>query len=370
MRTRDAVLQYQKTLDDAGTLIEPINLTDPVSAFYLEFQATNGSTSNKNNFISDVITKIEIVDGSEVIYSANLFELEALHFYKLGYPPVLAPSEWASTAQKHACLLMFGNTLWDPNYAVDFTRYKNPQLKITSNLAAVRAVSATTAFATGTLKASIIAKTMEETPAPGKFLMARQIEAFTSAASGEKRIELPTDRTYRMALMRAYIEGSDIDAVITDLKHTLDTDKYITFNRKVQQLDAETFARFGQITYKHGMFQNDADVIRVLPNKSLHFAGNYYADDAGLMVGAAPTASSDITLTLFSATAVAVTADTQVSAAITGHALHATLPVIFGNPESPSTWFDPTTFNKSEFVLTQGTANAVVSILLEQVRTQ
>lgn len=366
MRTRDAVIEYQKTLDDNGTLIKDLDIVDPVSALYLEFEATNGTTSNKGNFISDVITKIEIVDGSQVLYGVNLSQLEALHQYKLGKTPTMFPSEWASGIQRHGCLLMFGRHLWDREYAQDFTRYRNPQLKITSNLAAVRAVAADTAFATGTLKGTIVAKVMEDATKPGKYLRAKEIDSFTSAASGDKRVELVYDYPYRLLLLRAFIQQSDIDEVITDFKLTCDTDKFILFNRKVKQLDAEALALFGAGRLKHDIFCSHQDAVRIMFNKEPD-CRPYFGGGATLaIIGINYQWSSELKLDMYSDAGATLGTDEAVTVVEEGHALHATLPVAFGEMDKPDSWFDPKPFKKIEAVLTQAVDSAVCQVVLEQ----
>ena len=369
MKTRDAVIEYQKTLDDAGTLIKDLDLVDPVSALYLEFEATNGTTSNKGNFISDVITKIEITDGSEVLYSLSLAQLEALYFYKTRKTPVLFPSEWASGKQRHGVYLLFGRYLWDPTYGMDFRRYTNPQLKITSNLAATRAVAADTAFATGTLKGTIVAKVMEDVPSMPSYLQAKEIEAFTSAASGEKRIDLPVDYTYRMLMLRAYKSESDVREIITDLKLTLDTDKYVMFNRKVQQLDAEALAEFGVCRFKHDIFCSHQDTVRLLCNMEPDVRPFYQSSSTPSVVGIDWQWSSAMKLNIYdAATPSADTTDRKYTMVEEGHALHATLPIPFGILDVPATWFDPRAYKKMELVATQDVASGVCSIVAEQVR--
>lgn len=368
MRYRDAVIEYQKTLDNAGTLTKDLNIVDPVSAIYLEFEATNGTTSNKGNYISDVITKIEVVDGSEVLYSLNLSELEALYFYKTGRMPVMFPSEWASGLQRHGCYLLFGQHLWDTERSMDFTRFKNPQIKVTSNLAAIRAVAADTAFATGTLKGTIVAKVMEEAPKPSRYLMAKEIDSFTSVSTGEKRVDLVVDYPYRLMLMRAWVQGSDIDEIISDFKLTCDTDRFIPFNRKVKQLDAEAFAAFGFGRIKHDIFCSHQDTVRLLFNKEPQVIPFYDTVATPSIVGVDWAWSSNMKLAIYSHDGVADTTDRNYTMVEDGHALHATLPIVFGRMDDPSTWFNPATYAKVEAVLTQAVASATVAIVLEQDR--
>jgi hypothetical protein len=368
MKTRDAVIEYQKTLDDSGTLIKDLDLVDPVSALYLEFQATNGTVSNKNNFLSDVVTKIEVTDGSEVLYSLSLAQLEALYWYKTRKMPALFPSSWASGSQRHGVYLLFGRYLWDPTFNMDFRRYTNPQLKITSNLAAIRTIDTTTSFATGTLKATIVGKVMEDVPSAPSFLQAKEIEAFTSASSGEKRVDLPADYPYRMLMLRFWLQGYDIDEIVSDIKLTFDTDKYVAFNRKTNQLDCEAFIEFGSGRLKHDFIESHQDKVRLLFNKEPDCRPYYQSLTTPEIVGIDYQWSSEAKFNIFDAAASAVTTDAKHTMVEEGHALHATLPILFGLPDIPATWFDPRPYKKIEAVLTQATASAACSVVVEQVR--
>lgn len=372
MKTRDAVIEYQKTLDNAGTLVKDLDLVDPVSALYLEFEATNEATSNKGNFISDVITKVEIVDGSEVLYSLNQSELEALAFYKTGKTPTLFPSEWASGIQRHGVYLLFGRYLWDQDFAIDFTKFKNPQLKITSNIAAIRAIGSGLSFATGTLKGTIVAKVMEGASAPGKYLMAKELLSFTSTSSNsaEERKELPTDLVYRMLMTRHWVQLSDIDEVTALLKLTFDTDKYIMLDRRVKQLDAEAFAQFGAGRLKHDIFTQHQIGFRLLFNKEPSLYAFSWEDATPEIVGVRYTWSSEGKLDITDNGGTAITSDMKLTAVEEGHALHATLPIPFGLLDRPETWFDPTPYKKMELIFTSA-ASAVAgacAIVAEQVK--
>ena len=367
MRTRDDVIEYQKTLDDVGTYTKDLKIRDIVSALEFEFRGTNGASGNLDNFISDVITKIEIVDGSEVLYSCNLMELEALHFYKRKSAPVLFPSEWVSTGiQRHSCLLMFGRDLWDPDFAMDFHNFTNPQLKVTSNIAAIRAAG-TSGYTTSTLKMSCVAKIMEDLPSPpSKYLMAKQQKAWTSGTAGDNPITLPRDLPYRLAILRAYVAGSDIAEAITNLKVNCDRGKFIPFDRYVKDLDAEALARFGEIRIKHDIYRAHGATIRLLVNTEPHSIPINKASGAVIpLINWEWSSQMYLSLFLHDGTNYSTTQNWTLNEQ--GHALHATLPILFGDPDRPETWFDPTPYDLIEFTPKEAAA-AVCSILLEQPR--
>jgi len=369
MKTRDAVLDYQYTAKDTETYKKDLDLVEPISALELEVECTNGATSNKGNFISDIVTKIEVVDGSEVLHNLNMSQLEAMYFYKLGKMPAIFPSEWGAGAQRHNVLLMFGRYLWDREYAFNPKAFTNPQLKITFNKAAIRAAG-DTGFATGdNIKLTTVAKVFEDVPAPAQFLMAKQIENFTST-SGEKRLEFPTDYIYRMLLTRLWKQGSDIREIVTDMKLTCDVDSFIPFNRKTQQLDAQALALFGVGRIKHDIFCSHQETVRLIHNMEPDARPFYQLSTVPDIIGIDYQWSSEMKLNMFDHAGSADTTDRKITMVEEGHAPHATLPIPFGRPGMPEDWFDPKVYKKLELVLTQGVEDAVCEIAAEQVRPQ
>lgn len=368
MRVRDAVLLYQETEKDTDTKTLDIDLPDPISALDLEVECTNGSVSNKGNYISDIVPKIEVVDGSDVLVSLSLAQLQALQFYKTGKTPTMFPSEWPGGIQRETVKLLFGRYLWDPAYALVPRQYRNPQLKVTFNKAAIRA-AASDGFATGdNIKLTVAAKIMEEGASPQGFMMQKQIDSFTSAASGEKRIDLPTDYPYRLLMLRAWLQLKDIDELISQIKLTVDTDKFIPFNRYVKQLDAEALATFGVGCLKHDIFCSDNEAVRILFNKEPDcrpFDAHATLPD---ILGIIYQWSSELKLTMATHAGAADTTDRKVTLVEEGHALHATLPIIFGLMMDPTTWLNPRGWTKFEAVLTQAAVSGAISIVAEQIR--
>lgn len=370
MKTRDAVLDYQKTMKDTEQYTKDLNLTEPISALELEIECTNGATSNKGNFISDIITKIEVVDGSEILESLNMSQLEAMQFYKTGRMPVMFPSEWGGGLQRHNVMLMFGRYIWDREYAFNCKSFNNPQLKVTINKAAIRAADVDGFAAGDNIKITTLAKVFEDVGAPGQFLMAKQIENFTGGSSGEKRVSLPKDYTYRMILCRFWRQAYDLDELITEIKMTCDTDKFIPFNRKTKQLDAEAFALFGLGRIKHDVLVKNAAHVRLVFNKEPLVQGHFNEAAITDFLNVNAPWSNDWYIFVYDKAGAQDTSDRQYTAMAEGHAPHATLPIVFGRPNMPEDWFDPTTYKEIELVLTQAVGTSVCEIAAEQVRKQ
>jgi len=370
MRTRDAVLLYQETQSsDKSTKTIDLDLTDPVSALGFEFEARNGTTNNKANPFPFVVTKVEIVDGSDVLASLSFPEMQALKFYKDGKQPELRETEDGGTSyggpQVMGSAILFGRKLWDRDFALDLTKFKNPQLKISWDLTNIRAVSSTTAFYTGTMVISAWAKLMEGQAAPGKFLMAKEIEAWTGATSGDKRHELPTDYPYRLLMLRLYSRGYDVDECITKLKLTCDTDKFVPFERYTKQLDAEMAQLFGNVVVWKKFSAGHGTTVWFEVNKEPQL--NMQVPVLGYNASYGWCWAGNASLLVANASGVADTTERRIDGLIEGHALHHTLPIPLGVMDEPDTWFDPTVYKKLELVCTEGVASAN-TLVAEQVR--
>lgn len=368
MKTRDAVLTYQKTEADTAVETIDLNFVDPISAITLEVDCLNGSAGNKGNMISDIVTKVEVVDGSNVLSALNMYGLEAMHFIKTGKSPGLYPSEWASDYPRHNATLFFGKHLWDDAYALDPTVYNNPQLKITFNKAAIRA-AATSAFAVGdNIRLTTVVKLMEGMTAPSQYLMQKQIDSFSTVGSGEKRIDLPSDFDYRMLVLRAYLVDYEIHELISDIKLTCDTDKYVVLNRKTRQLNTEARGQHGFATFRHHLYTKNNEDVRALHNAGYNVSVTGWAGATTHILGVTKASANRFCMEVHDHDGTIVSSEHNYAMMCSGHALHATLPIIFGLPDEPGTWFSPKPYAKFEAVLTQATAGGLVEIIAEQVR--
>ncbi len=113
-----------------GTLVHDINMQDPISSVLIELLVHNVNNIPTNH-PSAAITKIELVDGSDVLYSLNGLEAFALDWYD---NKGRFRNNWNAymNGSWMTCNigLNFGRFLWDPEWAFDPKRFTNPQLRI------------------------------------------------------------------------------------------------------------------------------------------------------------------------------------------------------------------------------------------------
>ncbi len=366
MRYREHEEYYQLTLDDVGTKIIDLKAASPVSAIRLEFLGTNGATSCKDNRINDVITKIEIVDGSDQLLSLSLKQAQALEFRRTGKMPYMRPGESGGGGQNESVMLLFGRHLWDPELYLDLTKFRNPQLKITTNIAAVAAASAT-AFLAASLKVTIDLYLIEEgAPAAAGFMMAKDVFAYTSGSSGDYHIDMPTDYPYVNMMIRAFTAGNDFDENIDDLKLDCDSGKFIPIDKKTKDIYKREEQDLGVAELRYYLYRADNETITFDINHDPQVS--IMGRDANDVININTLWSGRGILRFYTGnTGAAVTTAELLSFMVRGGCPHATINVPFGRRSDPNTYFNAPGYGDIDLVLHQAAASAV-SVVLEQLR--
>jgi len=365
VKYRNVELYYEQTLDDVGTKIIDLRTSDPISAIRLDFKGTNYTDHNKDNRLNDVITKIELVDGSDQLLSLSLKEAQALEFRRTGKMPFMRPGELASGGQEEQCLILFGRALWDPEIWLDLSKFKNPQLKITTNIAAVRAAGAA-GFLSGSLKVTIDLLIIQAGASPAThFMMAKNIYGYTSSVSGDEHIDMPVDYPYVGLMVRAFLAGNDVDENISELKIDCDAGKYIPIDKHVKDIYKAEEQDLGPVMLKYWIYRKNNDVVTHDLNHDpvISLLPTAY----NRVFGCGYSWSSRFSLYLLDNVGAAVAAEEQLLLTVHGSCLHSTIHLPFGLRADPATYFDPTAFGDIDLVLTQAAASAV-SVVLEQLR--
>ena len=364
-RYRDVYIENGKTLADSGTVTIDIAVVDPISELLVNMWADNGGTSNKNNPIPRNISKIEIVDGSDVIFSMDGRLAHALAYYMDGRQHDLDIAEWETSTQSVNIPLRFGRWLWDPLYALVPQSFRNLQLKISWNLAAVNPVGAT-GYATGTGRLTVIAKLMEGLEAaPIGFIMSKNHYSFTSSASGEERVDLPTDHPYVMMMLRAWESGINMSSTLTKVKISIDEDKIIPLDLDMGDVRRRVIDQYGLIDVPIQFKGNDSEVHQCF----LGFLNTLVpvANAAGVIVGLGTFDAAQYTLYLRNHDGTTPTAVT-VFLTVNGQLPWNTVLIPFGVFDDPTTYLMAPAHGSIKAILTQGNAGAEVDVILAQLR--
>lgn len=366
MKTRDVYLEQGKVLTDAGTHTIDISPVDPITELLVNLWADNGGTKNLGSPIPRIITKIEVVDGADVLFSMDGRLACALFYNLTGVMPELSIAEAPGYTQSANIPLRFGRWLWDPIFALDAKRFKNLQLKITWNLTAVNGVGGD-GFISGSAHLTVIAKVMEglATP-PAAFLMHKDQYSWTTGASGDERIALPTDYPYTMLMIRVYDDGVNMSANFTNIKLNVDFDRFIAIDMEEGDLKNRNIDRLGLI--KLPIIGKVADGLAREAWLSDPYSCMAIMNSATALAALQTLDAGQYKLYVRDYAGGAIAALTDAFIEVLGAGLFNCLSLPFGTLDDPDTYFMAPEHGDIKLQVTQGAAGAEANIVLTQPR--
>ena len=128
---RTTSLLAAKDLGASGTEVIDINVLDTISRINLYWQTKIVTVSVELASLVECISKVELIDGSDVLFSLNAEQLYALNYYDRMQIQDYEASLTVADFTKYQVSIDFGRWLWDPTWALDPKRFSNLQLKIT-----------------------------------------------------------------------------------------------------------------------------------------------------------------------------------------------------------------------------------------------
>ncbi|MCK5641278.1 MAG: hypothetical protein KAJ19_10790, partial [Gammaproteobacteria bacterium] len=243
--------------------------------------------------------------------------------------------------------------------------FRNPQLKITWDLGHVTAL-AVTSFLTNTLEFTGVAHIMEDVSAPSGVLTLKEVYDFTSAASGDERVDMPTDYPWRTLCVRAYENGIENIATVTNLKLSADGGKFVAFDQRSQHVMEAQLDAYGELEYTRLVVFDNAET------KATYMAqcqgGHISACDGTFhIVGVLYFWKSDAYLAVAAHGGGAATAiNAFLTAKGTGFENCFVIPM--GNKDDPSTWFQAQQYGSLDLFITQGNEAAEVQVAVQEAR--
>lgn len=369
MRPRDTLLLDTYTLADAETHIIDINVNTPISAIQLYYTAKNGATRCASNWLWENITNIELVDGSQVLWSLNAAEAQAMAFYGHGIKPRDYLTEVGGATQACDIWMMFGRYLYDTLYAFDPTKYQNPQLKITHNIENIAAMAATS-YETGNVKVRIMARLMEDATAPTGYLMSKQHYNYnTGSTSGTEYIDLPTDHPYRMLMFRCFIENKNGNEILQAIKLNIDSESYIPFDLTGSDLADMGMKLRGlaEETIRAHVVNDDQVDLTVMDARRFGVTGCASVND---VIIAPITSANRITVCGYDISDSASFSTRQnVYITARGLAKHGCMVYPFGRIDEPEEWLQVAPFGSIRLEATTEGWSAAASVVIQQLKS-
>lgn len=211
MNYRTATILAEKALAGAGTENIAILLKDVVSRIRITWR-TAPSQHGMDSYVHRDITKIELVDGSDVLFSMDGGQAQALNIYNRKCPTMNYGQHMSGDSQLSEYGIDFGRFLYDRELALDPTRFANLQLRISYDVDV-----SDTGVTTGYL--AVFAEVFDERRVtPVGFLMAKEHINRTPPASGYFDTELPTDYPIRTMLIQGYLSAYEPWYVVSEAR--------------------------------------------------------------------------------------------------------------------------------------------------------
>jgi hypothetical protein len=357
MKYRVSTLNSEESLTSAGTKTIDINLADMISRIVIAWRVSK-SKHGMDSYAHKDITKIELVDGSDVLHSLDGGQNQALCIYDRKCPTMNHGQHFNGNSDYSVFGIDFGRYLWDPELAFNPRDFKNPQLKITFNFAV-----SDTGVTTGYLE--VWAYCFDEKAiSPIGFLSAKNFESWSLSAAGAYHyVDLPTDRIIRKMMIQGYRSAYEPWYQVIEARLSEDNDKRIPFD-----WDLEDYHRVmkGIWTPVSDQFYGHGD-----------HSGNYafYVTPTDYFVIPALTAVGDVAQCSLSSVAKGgyfkpiTTVDAHVLGIIQGFLPNHCFEIPFGNPMDLEDWYDVSGVGSLRLRLKSGTGSSGnVDTILQQLR--
>ena len=340
----------------AGTKIIDVDLVDPVSRLLIRVDLTNNG-STPTGHPAAALTKIELIDGSEVLFSASGYGAKAVDLYDMGFKDCDL-LDWTDNSWVTAFIaLNFGRHLYDEEFGFDPTRFRNPQIKISHNYALG-------GCAPDAANMRIWADCFDaKKPAFSGMLLTKEHYSYSMVSSGVTYVDLPTDHPIRKLIVMSRASDKRAFDQFAQLKLTEEFDKKIILDEYTEQLEDHVAKLYGR--YRE------------------YICG--YTDPTGRSFFITPTAECKGMLTPGAAASITVwenyknggymkigiTAGGFFDGEVSGFTPHGAVPILFGKQSDPNDWWDVTKLGNARLKITAGSSVGSAStcqVITQQLR--
>jgi hypothetical protein len=230
MKYRLATILAREAVSADITKVIDLNLIDPVSQIHIVYESTGVSAGSPDGHAAKCVTKIELVDGSDVLYSLSGQQAQAVDFYHRKIEPPSIGIYLPGMNAEEIFNMNFGRWLWDTEFAFDPGKFVNPQLKITID----RNAGGMTSVAGFLTVLALIND--QKSISPIGMLMHKEIKNYGLGSASHEYTDLPTDFPYRKLFLAAQTYGTGPEYLINTIKLSEDNDRKIPFNHTMFEI--------------------------------------------------------------------------------------------------------------------------------------
>jgi len=231
MKYRIAELLAGTDVGGAGTKNVDINIPDPITSLMIKFAVTVPATPTPTEHAAANIPKIEVVDGSDVLYSLTGLMAQAADFYDVLKNMMVTGSYVTSWELAAIFNINFGRWLWDEQLALDPTKFRNPQIKIEFDEDVAVAETSENDL-------SVIAHCFDEKSiSPEGFLMTKTAREYTPVASATELTKLPRDYPIRRVYLQARVPDLWFGGIVSNVEFEEDNRKHVILDLAAEEME-------------------------------------------------------------------------------------------------------------------------------------
>ena len=376
MKLRKTYIVEDESIKKSGTLIKNLDFTSPLVGLEIGFYGKRYDHTNTNApYLLADIDKIEIVDGSEVIFSLSGRQAAAAQLYHTGKRPFEAFTLNSNSTNRSQITILFGRDKFDSSYMLDTKRFTNPQLKITYSFTE----GTTGNWAEGTQTVTLAALIAEGAGAPRGYFMTKEVYSWSKSTSGDETIDLPRDLPYRFIMFQALAAETPIYAEFSKVKISCNYDEFVPINETTEDLAWSNLQDYGfQFQQTESIGDGSEENIKAY----YPFAWNWgcFVQSWNLGQDCVPKRPYSGYTTLGRRTTGAASGNDFTSTFMAdgqrgfstgyGWEYYDTEVIPFGNIKDETNWFDPRGWKSVRLILTQAQTNALASsIVIQQVKS-
>ena len=227
---RLATIQARETISTDLTVDIDIDVKDPISQLVVIYDTLNGAFVTHDGHPAECVSKIELIDGSDVLYSLSGVEAQAVDFYHNQKEPANRIRYLGGNYSYSVFNMNFGRYLYDTELALDPARFSNLKLRVTIDRNAGGSTSTAGRLA-------VLAHLFDQKAiSPIGFFMHKEIKSYTLGNDSHEYTDLPLDHPYRKLFIRAQRDGYDMQTQIANVKLSENVDKVVPFNQAIYNL--------------------------------------------------------------------------------------------------------------------------------------
>jgi len=344
MNYRQAELLATEDITTAGTKTIDINVKDVISRITVILELINNGNNPTNHPLAAIKT-IEVVDGSDVIASMSGYAVQAMAYYNAGVMPHNELNYENNAYMRCSIPLDFGRYIYDEEFALDPTKYRNPQLRIVHDYS-LGGCSPDGAYLR--VSADLFD---EKAVSPIGFLLNKEVFSYLPATGAAKYIELPLDNPIRKLLVMNTNDNEEPDVQFESIKIDEEDGKRTLVDCLTMDLIRTSSLKVGMFSeyFSGHLATTTADEFFLTACKDIQFGG--LSDVASSILHFTWTGGRGRSLT--------ASAAAYFGGIISGRCPHGAVPVLFGKQDMPDDWWDVTRIGKARLIVTPRASSAI-----------